>query len=581
VTLCITESQSFTTETVIKTADVSGSDGYTCQMISKVTADYTISDTVDGLSQTFALVNVMESSTACGSNFKAADICTMPLSTSGSSVTANAVAYNPEGLFYYLADNIVYYGQSDSTGLMLTTSAFTGGSLDNLVIGSDGSFYSSYSSKIYKYVASTGTWTELTGVTFTSTPVIVQDNLNNLYYTLIDECGGVYSLSVSGTVMSSVLLFTPASGCIECGPPVYNDDGNYDCVGTTVSCTGGGDLAVYNPGTGAANIEYYYTKFMCTYTYPTYFSFVVEKYVNGVTSTVLTINGGSDQGTSTYVPPVLWAVDNTGRVAIEYTTADSGGSYSVYWYQLYGGSGQVTNLPTTSTTSKFDPSFSTLAYGTSLFSVADQESSPMFLSYQAFSSSWMTCGPESVTPVPSNGEDYPLSCSLNGVVGSTSYNYQYPLVFTTASAAETYMMSDSCTYSEVLTDAILTAVGDLPPYSCQKKIYPDFFEVLGSAVANTEFLLLLLIMFFAAMLERLAARYPPSPLRKDGDVPGVEEGKDLEMCPVAANPLHVDSKSTGIADDRIRLLEEHIKLSDQRMGEIEAALILASKNVKK
>lgn len=102
------EAAKSTVETVILAYDNTGNDGYTCQMISRVTSDYQIATTSDP-SFAYNVVNVMESSLECQDNIQATEPCEYPL----TYFPGTAVALNMEGRVYgaaaLAADDSAYY----------------------------------------------------------------------------------------------------------------------------------------------------------------------------------------------------------------------------------------------------------------------------------------------------------------------------------------------------------------------------------------------------------------------------------------------------------------------------------------
>lgn len=72
------EAKKSTVETIIISYDSTGTDGYTCQMLSRVSASYQVPSAVDP-SLAYYLVNVVESESQCQNDLQVADPCSLPL----------------------------------------------------------------------------------------------------------------------------------------------------------------------------------------------------------------------------------------------------------------------------------------------------------------------------------------------------------------------------------------------------------------------------------------------------------------------------------------------------------------------
>eukprot|EP01032_Pedospumella_encystans_P026293 gene26293-29699_t len=77
VLLVIDTSKNYINEVTIMSTDLTGSDGYTCEMISKVTNTYTTRSNTDPTTS-YYLVNIIESKSQCQNNLAAADPCNTP-----------------------------------------------------------------------------------------------------------------------------------------------------------------------------------------------------------------------------------------------------------------------------------------------------------------------------------------------------------------------------------------------------------------------------------------------------------------------------------------------------------------------
>jgi hypothetical protein len=122
----------------------------------------------------------------------------------------------------------------------------------------------------------------------------------------------------------------------------------------------------------------------------------------------------------------------------------------------------------------------------------------------------------------------------------------YGYIFTATDAAK-YAIGAAPPYCPALYGEVCSRVGDLPPYSCSRKVYPTVFTVLGTAFANATFLLSVLCFIFGLVLTRMAKWYPPvganihrTGSAEDKNVRDIASlGQDIEMSTVHAteNPL--------------------------------------------
>lgn len=101
------EARKSTTETIILPYDFSGNDGYTCQMISRVTGTYQIPSSLDP-SLAYNLANIMESKSQCESDLQVANPCGTPMvyfPGTASSFGAPGTAYGAAAIFH---EHVVY-----------------------------------------------------------------------------------------------------------------------------------------------------------------------------------------------------------------------------------------------------------------------------------------------------------------------------------------------------------------------------------------------------------------------------------------------------------------------------------------
>jgi hypothetical protein len=125
--LFVTESRKSITDTIITPYDNTGRDGYTCQMISKVTASFQISsESGEDPSQEYNLVNIIESSYQFEQDIAAADPCKLPLTyfptentqTGTTDVKFGAMAMRGDSMAYVFnvyTETVISYNYSAGT----------------------------------------------------------------------------------------------------------------------------------------------------------------------------------------------------------------------------------------------------------------------------------------------------------------------------------------------------------------------------------------------------------------------------------------------------------------------------------
>ena len=186
ISLCVTQSQQYTIETVIKSADLSGSDGYTCQMISKVTAAYTISSSEPVVG--YELVNVMESASQFSSDIASANPCyaTQYIPPASPSVFLYAGSAKGQGVFNGIIYTLTagsemagYFSILNTTnGQLVSTVNSNVYPYNSMAIGPNGEIVVSCTSGSFcKYDPITDS-TEL--VTPTLSGVLLSDNSHNM-----------------------------------------------------------------------------------------------------------------------------------------------------------------------------------------------------------------------------------------------------------------------------------------------------------------------------------------------------------------------------------------------------------------
>ena len=104
----------------------------------------------------------------------------------------------------------------------------------------------------------------------------------------------------------------------------------------------------------------------------------------------------------------------------------------------------------------------------------------------------------------------------------------HALYLFTLTDVSTFALRTAPAYCPRLYTEICDTVADLPPYSCTVKKHPTFFAVVGTAYANTTFLMSIVIVLFGMFLSRLNKYYPPP-------------GTDVQRSKVTDEELKCDS----------------------------------------
>jgi hypothetical protein len=241
-TIFVTESHKSTTETLIMTTDGTGHDGYTCQMISKVTASYEIvsPDSYRGASLAFQLINVIESKAQYEADYAIADPCSMPLEFFPGNRNTPYESFDATygGATLYMKDTALVALTLVGPAILIMN--YSSGAFVNYGINADMSinsiavdadlhpiFLAAESASVYRVyrlvVNQDGSTDEVLIYSTTQTfePIILNDNLYNIYlaenttFTALD----VYSDS---TAAMNTTLFSTRAGEYITHAAVYN-----------------------------------------------------------------------------------------------------------------------------------------------------------------------------------------------------------------------------------------------------------------------------------------------------------------------------------------------------------------------
>lgn len=223
-------------ETLILSYDSTGNDGYTCQMISRVTANYQVDSTSLPV-LAYDVVNVMQSKSQCQASLAAANPCDKPLLPfpgTAESVRATGDVYGAAALYgdrwaFALKSSeglqlVVFYdyttgayGDSDFGVSNLQTNSLAVDSYAcPIYVATDGG----PTARIYRNVLHNLTLDAINFDTGVPEAMVYNDNLYNVYYTTNNS---MYALDVYSIPAVSTLLFSLAEGDLFLHVAVYND----------------------------------------------------------------------------------------------------------------------------------------------------------------------------------------------------------------------------------------------------------------------------------------------------------------------------------------------------------------------
>lgn len=256
--LYVSEKQNGTVETIITAYDKTGSDGYTCQMISLVTATYQINTAADP-SLAYNLVNVMESATECSDNLQEASPCDHPLTYFPGSAPAT-IEYSTGTVFGAVAlfgANLTYtwVRQSDSY-VYLAVYSYVDGSLGivetpNMVsttsLAADAGGNPVYIATMdgYAQLCRTNPSNALEVLYNTEqpyTPMVLNDNLNNIYIVLNNTFTAV---DIYSHPAESTLIFNVSVSDEILYAAVYNSGNALVVYYVTVASSAAGELCTF------------------------------------------------------------------------------------------------------------------------------------------------------------------------------------------------------------------------------------------------------------------------------------------------------------------------------------------------
>ena len=171
---------------------------------------------------------------------------------------------------------------------------------------------------------------------------------------------------------------------------------------------------------------------------------------------------------------------------------------------------------------------------------------------------WFRCEDSLIKDIPDDTVDRLLACPLNGIAWSVASRYggtdvsSVEVNFFTTEEANAYIVNDSRTKycSEADYDVICNdMVGFMPPYSCTKNSNLSFFLVLSTAIANSELVMLFLLLVGGFVLQKVSGNMMKGDQQKGGGGDGSDgkgggrSGVALRTHKVSVHP--VNSTSTN------------------------------------
>lgn len=482
--LIITESERFILETEIKTYDATGTDGWECITISKANQAYTIDDTSEP-AQHFYLVNVMQTPSALLDALTTTEPCNYQEYVSGTVEPfdfggngAKFLAFSPNGTFvsvFAMGSQyfIFLYDEDGTNNARLvnsgTSSEFYGLAIDNeenvwMIKKSFGAYFIAVEMSLYDlnqedddgggddgggddysddYYGDDDFGGGFGYIVEISRPYLFVDNLNNLYY--LTTSGGscdVYRMVMGAGGVEETLVWSYA--CQEGkGDQMYSAVYNYG--------NGPDSIVYYGVATNSSDLKAYFMSYEAGVETVIFSTYDLEETTNYENYPMLAV----DADRSIYYG---W-----GDVVERYVSAVSD------FDTMPSQSSPVLNLV-------FNPTHSMLAIGVDLPNVKlynmTSDLSQYINKMTEFGMAWFQCGADIVSPVPSEASSFALGCKDNGVVGATLLEETYYL---TVSSAMNYATQVSEPICSAYIPAVVETTKDLPPYSCDRKVYPGFF----------------------------------------------------------------------------------------------------------
>jgi hypothetical protein len=517
VLIYLNESQKTFQETSILTYDATGQAGYTCQMISKATASFTVNTSVSLIpSLSYDLVNVMESNAQYQSDLAATMPCSFPLTYfPGSAAPLSVSGSHLGGAAFFKSEWAFVIDETSSSVLALN---YTVGVMKNFPLGNQasGTVAASRAGEIVILVINGANWTlqtisPISGAVHSimdvdvsiNGPEVVNDNLNNIYMWIGLD---FFAVDIYTPNPTPVLLFTLNIDDMFRSVAVYNDGSSPTVyfVNGTQHCQAWRDgvfraIEFPTPITalavdGAENV-YVLTATQGKETHPRHM-FILYVYCTDIHSFMKVLISSLFLAAN-FCMINLATPDGPCAAQLYSTTTPTG-------YAVTPGGERGIFVYTTVTSHA-------IGFMYDLHSPPNNAPSYEIQTVSDFGAAYFTCGAINLqgvnfTTSSAGLQAYAALCPMNGIVGEMTWTGTYAF---TQPDAKTFSLQYAAGPCLDLYGPIGTTVGALPPYSCSRSVHQSFLACLATAVANTQLLFQIITFLAAALLTKLARRYPP------------------------------------------------------------------------
>ena len=200
--------------------------------------------------------------------------------------------------------------------------------------------------------------------------------------------------------------------------------------------------------------------------------------------------------------------------------------------------------------------------------------------YGAGTVGWFICEGEAQSSVPSTSSEALSACSRNGISWQMDFSGGGPYFFSADALAAHYTAaaaSSGCSDANLRT--ICDYVGDLPPYSCERKVSKGVYDVIGTAVANAELFYLILLTILARLLflfktggdptSKSASASDSASSAEEGVELGTAEGRSKLNGEYTLPPQFGNNKSSDreliqmLANEHAKLANDFAKLASE------------------
>lgn len=517
--LYISQSSLSTTESMISSTDVS--DGtYSCSMLTTVTS--TVQDNKTAMHSTsYNLINFNGGKVACQSYLSETDPCNTNLLINLGSSSPLTLQF--QGIPAVYDDNILYFANASSvldtyyfykydiSKGTLQSRAYPGeyyfqfnshGFLSVAVDSSGGAWALGYVYGYPSYIQSfnDGTVIYISNHTLSG---MVNDNVYNMYF--FDE-NHLYLYYASS---QSVVPFTNLTTTVS----VYLST-----------------VAIYSHGSNVYDIKF------ITYYYGEY-GFVYDLFSKDLsTDEIVSIANGTSISYITF--------DLTGKY-LYYSEYYSDGTIKYILAtdkDLWGAKTKASLVTSPTSIYEYVHGWAFVNDGNTLLATLTDYSAEDFLTlnvnissgnystinqgYNATEVGWNLCGYNLLGTLPKTSYGFQQLCSSNGLSwNAVLYQGRYFI----QSDAEAYFRAEArgfCT-SDVY-DKICSTITKSGPYICSRTIYPQFFAVLSTAIANSHLFMTVVVVIFGFILQQISKRDPPAEQRRSSIAVKSDEEK-IEM----------------------------------------------------